>query len=67
VSDRPPLRPTRGWRVLIVVVVAVVSLPLLPFVLFATGIFAVPLVLAALAVGVRYITGPITSVLPKND
>jgi len=67
VSERAPLRPARAWRVLIVVVVAVASLPALPYVLFGAGLLAVPLVLVALAIGVRFIVGPITSVLPKSD
>ena len=67
VSEQFPLRPARGWRVLIVIVAAVASLPVLPYVLFVAGLFAVPLVLIALAVGVRYVLGPITSVLPHSN
>lgn len=43
------------------------SLPLLPVVLFVTGYVGVLLVLAALALAVRYVLGPITTVLPKSD
>jgi hypothetical protein len=65
-SDRAPLRPERRWRALIVAIAAVVSLPALPYVLFVTGFFPVPLVLLALAGAVRYVLGPITSILPRT-